>query len=41
MNTPSLETERLILRRFTEDDTAAVFATSLTRKSTAFCPGSR
>ena len=26
MNTPSLETARLILRRFTEDDMPAVFA---------------
>lgn len=33
MNTPTLETERLILRKFTEEDIEALFLSLKTRKS--------
>ena len=41
MNTPALETERLILRRFTEDDLEAVLTIFGDEAINRFFPGFR
>ena len=38
MNTPALETERLVLRKFTEDDIPALFAIYSDREVNTFLP---
>lgn len=38
MNTPALETERLILRRFTEKDTEALFLILKDKEANKFLP---
>ena len=38
MNTPTLETERLVLRKFTEDDIPALFAICSDREVNTFLP---
>ena len=40
MNTPRLETERLILRKFAADDIAALYRILGDREVMPFCPGS-
>lgn len=39
MNTPRLETERLILRKFTEEDIEALYALLSDREANTFLPG--
>lgn len=38
MNTPTLETERLILRKFTEDDLQALYAIYSEEEANRFLP---
>lgn len=41
MNTPVLETERLRLRKFTEDDLEALYRILAMKRSINFCHGIR